>query len=218
MKTVRVFANLTQLSATVSFISWKLLHAVVMGKKPVLLPEHFYHVYNRGNNGEALFLEERNYRYFMRLYVEHVNPVAETLAYCLMGNHFHLLLRVRPQIVLDAVGKRADRGLANLFIAYAMATNKDRGRSGSLFEKPFHRKPLSHPRSVLAVARYIHRNPVHHGFITDLREWPWSSFHAYLDDQPSWLQRATVMEMVGDRAGLAALHKLPDETGIATAF
>lgn len=56
-----------------------------------------YHIYNRGNNGENLFIEERNYRYFLRRYGRHIHPVVETYAYCLLRNHFHLLIRVRTR-------------------------------------------------------------------------------------------------------------------------
>ena len=53
----------------------------------------YYHIYNRGNNRENLFVQPRNYPYFMQLYTKHILPVAETFAYCLMPNHYHLLVR-----------------------------------------------------------------------------------------------------------------------------
>ncbi len=64
-----------------------------MSKETPLLPGYYYHVYNRGNNGEDLLIEARNYHYFFELYSRHVFPIAETYAYFLMKNHFHL---VRP--------------------------------------------------------------------------------------------------------------------------
>ena len=57
----------------------------------------YYHIYNRGNNSENLFVEKRNYKYFMRLYTKHILPVAETFAYCLMPNHFHFSIRTRTE-------------------------------------------------------------------------------------------------------------------------
>jgi len=59
-------------------------------------PDVFYHIYNRGNNRENIFMEERNYTYFLRLYAKHVAPVADTYAYCLLRNHFHVLVRIKP--------------------------------------------------------------------------------------------------------------------------
>jgi REP element-mobilizing transposase RayT len=55
----------------------------------------YYHVYNRGINRERIFFEERNYGYFLQLYAQHVVPIAETYAYCLLPNHFHFLVRIR---------------------------------------------------------------------------------------------------------------------------
>ena len=53
----------------------------------------YYHIYNRGNNRENLFIERRNYPYFLKLYAKHIQPVAETYAYCLLPNHFHFAIR-----------------------------------------------------------------------------------------------------------------------------
>ena len=55
----------------------------------------YYHIYNRGNNRQDIFIEERNYRYFLQLYTKHVVPVVDTFAYCLMRNHFHFLLQIK---------------------------------------------------------------------------------------------------------------------------
>ena len=68
-----------------------------------LEPGTYYHIYNRGVNRENIFREERNYAYFLRLYSKHITPVAETFAYCLLRNHFHLLVRVREYVQTDAV-------------------------------------------------------------------------------------------------------------------
>ncbi len=57
----------------------------------------YYHIYNRGNNRENLFYEERNYRYFLKLYARHVQPVVDTFAYCLLHNHFHSLVYIKTE-------------------------------------------------------------------------------------------------------------------------
>jgi REP element-mobilizing transposase RayT len=54
-----------------------------------------YHIYNRGNNRENIFIEERNYRCFLQLYLKYIEPIAWTFAYCLLRNHFHLLVRIK---------------------------------------------------------------------------------------------------------------------------
>jgi len=62
-----------------------------------LLHDTYYHIYNRGVNREDLFLEERNYDLFLRLYEKHLSLVTNLFAYCLLKNHFHLCLRVKAE-------------------------------------------------------------------------------------------------------------------------
>jgi hypothetical protein len=63
---------------------------------PVPLQDgYFYHIYNRGTNGEPLFREDRNYRHFLKLYATYIAPIAKSYAYCLLNNHFHFLLCIR---------------------------------------------------------------------------------------------------------------------------
>lgn len=57
----------------------------------------FFHIYNRGNNGENIFIQERNYAYFMELWWKHINPIAETWAYCLLRNHFHAAVYIKDE-------------------------------------------------------------------------------------------------------------------------
>ncbi|MEM9776697.1 MAG: transposase, partial [Chloroflexota bacterium] len=66
-----------------------------MSKSKLLIPGYYYHIYNRGNNGENIFIEAKNYSYFLRLYIKHIELVAFTYAYCLLRNHFHFLVRVK---------------------------------------------------------------------------------------------------------------------------
>src|SRR5262245_41858037 len=136
-----------------------------------LLPGHYYHVYNRGNNRENIFREERNYRYFRDLYAAHVEPVAETFAYCLLKNHFHLLIRIKD-VPAPA------QAFSNLFNAYPKSINKAHGRTGSLFQKPFQRLTVTNERYFLQLIFYIHFNPQKHGLVTRFRDWPWTSYHA----------------------------------------
>ena len=66
-----------------------------MPSAPPLEAGTVYHVFNRGTNRENAFLEPRNYRHFLQLYARYVEPVADTYVYCLLRNHFHLLVRVK---------------------------------------------------------------------------------------------------------------------------
>ncbi|WBL22845.1 transposase [Zunongwangia sp. HRR-M8] len=94
----------------------------------------FYHIYNRGNNGENLFIEDRNYPFFLSLVQKHIIPIAEIHAYCLLKNHFHLLIKT-----LNADSIVLSKSFSNLFNAYAKAINKAYNRNGSLFQDRFSR-------------------------------------------------------------------------------
>jgi putative transposase len=174
-----------------------------------LLPGHCYHIFNRGNNQEQLFREERNYRYFLQLYAMHVFPIADTFAYCLLGNHFHFLVRVKDYSdvtsrVLDS--REVSHGFSNLFDAYAKAINKAYDRTGSLFTDRFKRIEVNSDSYFTQLIFYIHFNPQKHGFVADFREWLWSSYHALCSPGETRLQREEVLGFFGGEQGFLEIH------------
>ena len=72
-----------------------------MSKPVPLRYETTYHLYNRGNNGETIFRQDENCRYFLKQYLKHFHPIAETFAYCLLPNHFHFVVRIRAQAEIE---------------------------------------------------------------------------------------------------------------------
>ena len=187
----------------------------------------YYHVYNRGNNRANLFAERRNYPYFLKLYAKHIQPVAETIAYCLLPNHFHFAIRTYTEEEQEAyyrnqIGsfsknepisppppfklRQPSRAFNNMFIAYARAFNKATNRTGVLFETPFGRKIVDNERYLIALITYIHRNPQKHGFVADFRDWPWSSYGAMLSSKPTKVQRDEVLAWYNDRSQFAEAH------------
>jgi putative transposase len=68
-----------------------------MTSPPHILYNTFYHIYNRGINGENIFVQERNYSHFLILYTKYIDPISVTYAYCLLRNHFHLLVRIKSE-------------------------------------------------------------------------------------------------------------------------
>jgi REP element-mobilizing transposase RayT len=67
-----------------------------------LEPEKYYHIYNHANGEDVIFKNDRNYHFFLAKYKCHIMPVAQTLAYCLMPNHFHFLIQIRGEKSLVA--------------------------------------------------------------------------------------------------------------------
>ncbi len=92
------------------------------------IENHYYHIFNRGNNREPIFFNEANYYYFISLIAKYIAMVANIIAYCLLVNHFHLLIKTKPT-TKEAISEQFRR----LFIAYSQAVNKEQKRSGSLF-------------------------------------------------------------------------------------
>lgn len=164
----------------------------------------YYHVYSRGNNRDDIFVERRNYAYFLKLYALHIEPVADTFAYCLMPNHFHVLVRIKEQ--KDPSCPRPSQSFSNLLNAYARAFNNARGRTGALFQRPFGRIEVTSDSYFARLVVYIHRNPKKHGFVDDFREWPYSSYHTLLATQPTRLKREEVLGWFGSSRDLVEAH------------
>lgn len=68
-----------------------------------LIPNQSYHIFNHANGFENIFMEVENYRFFLEKYQQYIKPIAETYAYCLMPNHFHLVIRIRRREVIDEI-------------------------------------------------------------------------------------------------------------------
>jgi REP element-mobilizing transposase RayT len=199
-----------------------------MQRGKALQPDTYYHIYNRGNNRESVFVEERNYRYFLKLYEKYIFPIADTFAYCLMPNHFHFLLRIKSedelmtQREMSDFSKKSDisllptRAFAALFTAYTKAFNKTYQRTGRLFQEHFGRVEVDSDHYFTNLVFYIHWNPQKHGFVKDFREWPWSSYGTLISSQPSHVERGVVHDWFGGVSRLQAFHQgAVDERAVA---
>jgi putative transposase len=79
---------------------------------------NYYHIYNRGINSDILFNENKNYEHFLNLYDTHIEPIAETYAWCLMKNHFHFLVRIKEEAEIQTERKiLPSQSFSNLFNA-----------------------------------------------------------------------------------------------------
>lgn len=155
-----------------------------------LIAGQYYPIYNRGNNKNDIFFETDNYRYFLSLYKKYILPVAKTYAYCLMKNHFHLLVYMREDIENN---KQYSLAFSNFFGTYAKAINKNYHRTGSLFEKPFKRILVTSDKYFIHLVSYIHRNPQKHNFVTDFHCYPYSSYKAIYQQRQSYVETQEVL-------------------------
>ncbi len=184
-----------------------------MNIQPVTEGQYF-HIYNRGVNGEDLFKEERNYYYFLQQYKVYCADVLETLSYCLLKNHFHLLVYVKENVDVQRkdgngmIKLNASKQLGHLFNSYAQSINKAHQRTGPLFESPFERKLVDDETYIQAMIYYCHRNPQHHDFVKDFREWEFSSYHSILRNDNSLVAASKVADRFGSIEKFKKAHSI----------
>lgn len=168
----------------------------------------YYHIYNRGINSDLLFKEKDNYTYFMSLYDIHINPIAETYAWCLMNNHFHFLVKIKDvDEIITNIKKHPSQSFSNLFNAYTKAYNKKYNRHGPLFERPFRRKVVENDTYLQNLIVYLHNNPVNHGICNHPSEYPWSSYASCISNKPTKLKRSEVIKRFDDIENFIFVHE-----------
>lgn len=197
-----------------------------------LEPGGIYHVYNQGNNGERIFMDDENKRYFKSKLEDYMSPFLTIICMCLMDNHFHLLVQVKPweemqksldnfrgltkfvmRIMMQAMQSRTiaayvvSEMFRRFFMAYAKAYNKRYNRTGSLFRKNFRRIEITSRKYLRNIIVYIHRNPQKHGYKIDFRNYPWSTYNKFFEDE--LLNRclgSDLLSIFGDKFNYVNMH------------
>lgn len=181
-----------------------------MEKYDTLEPDNFYHIFNRGNNKEDLFIENENYLHFLRLIKTHLTPVVSIFSYSLMKNHFHLVLKINSNEELEKTNINLDKihqPFSNLFNAYTKAINKRYDREGSLFKVRFKRERINTEEYLKNVIIYTHFNPVKHKFQDDYSSYQYLSYQSLISDKPTLLVRNEVFELFGNKDNFIHQHK-----------
>jgi len=135
---------------------------------------HYYHIYNRGNNRQDIFFEEKNYDYLVKLLEKNKEKYNLTIvAYCLMPNHYHLLIRQDGD-------SQISQFIRSTFQSYVQAINRAYDRSGRLFEKQGDGKEVDDEGYLMHVCRYIHLNPLEAGIVKRLEDWRYSNYPEFI--------------------------------------
>ena len=159
-----------------------------------------YHVYARGNRREAIFEDDADHEKYLGLLGRAVKRTRwRAMAYCLMRNHFHLLLETREP--------NLGAGMHWLQGCYAQAFNRRHQRVGHVFQERFQAKRICDDAQLWTVVRYIARNPVEAGLCEEPDAWRWSSF-ADPAIKPAWLDTPRLRAYLIAAGGAASLREL----------
>ena len=145
-------------------------------------PHAIYHVTSRGDRREPIYRRDDDRRMHLDVIAQTMSRFdAQLLAFCLMGNHFHLVLHTRQP--------NLSRLMRHLNGVYTQSFNRHHGLSGHLFQGRFKAILVDRDSYLMALCRYVERNPVAVGLVAAPTDWAWSSFraHAGLEPTPAWL-------------------------------
>lgn len=164
--------------------------------------KHFYHIYNRSIGNEMMFNDIAFANDFLERWEKLITPYTNTLAFCIMSNHFHFIVQIKPFddkikaiIALENTSAANDfldgnsspndflvTQFSRLFNGFSTFYNNKKNRSGGLFQKKFKRIRLNSVEKVLEKICYVHHNPIHHGAASYYDAWNSSSFMSYFND------------------------------------
>jgi len=154
----------------------------------------WYHVMNRGRRSDRIFVGPDDYRLFIDLLKEAIELWnIQISAYCLMSNHYHLLIHT-PQGNLS-------RCMRHINAVYTQRFNRAHGFDGQLFRGRFKAIVVHGDEYLLQLVRYIHRNPLRAGIVDRLGEYQWSSHNGYLspDGKWDWLYKDFILSILSAR-------------------
>jgi putative transposase len=177
-----------------------------------LLEGKYFHIYNRGVNGEDIFKEQRNYYYFLQQYNLYCSDVLETFAYALLKNHFHLLVYIKENVLVPkyngqgTIRLNASKQLSHFFNSYAQAVNKACNRTGPLFESPVERKLIDDNNYLTSMIYYCHFNAQMHEFVKDFRDWEFSSYYSILENNNNFVASEKVLNWFGGAEAFEKAH------------
>jgi putative transposase len=190
----------------------------------LLVPEQFYHLYNRAVGSEKLFLNEENYRFFLSKINTYIPAIATIYAYCLLPNHFHFFVKIKTQQgIIDLYERKKNKPMqlndavvmsefimeqfSNCFNSYTKSFNKVYDRKGKLFMDHLRRKLIDDTSYYAKIINYIHTNPIKHKMVQQISDWKYSSYNAYINNQPTQLPRNEVLDWFGGVQQFIQFHK-----------
>lgn len=199
-------------------------------------PNHIYHVYNRGNNKIPIFFSPKNYLYFLAKVRNEWLAFCDVFSYCLMPNHFHFMVQANEDgcwaIRLNAKSthlQNRSKAIGKSLSSYTQAINIQNNTTGNLFQKKTRAKCLTDP-AMLASAYtaadyltncfiYIHNNPIAANLVSDLKDWPYSSWLDYYgmrNESLCNMKKAKQYLGISDKDFQTTMFQIPDSDIISS--
>lgn len=208
----------------------------IMPIRPELIekfePEKYYHIVCKAITGKRLFHSEDNKYFFLKRYKLFVAPFVRTLAYHLLDNHVHLIIKtfsvetIVTQIQAlpaDMVTKTQQRFLQSsqreivyhelieqqfnrLFISYVRSLNIQLKTRGHLFDRPFKRVAIKSEAHLLQAIIYVHANEVKHGLRKNFTQSTHSSYTIILKNDNDWVDYKHVLDVFGSLGEFQQMH------------
>lgn len=159
-------------------------------------PLNIYHVVSVGAGKLTIFSNENDYATFIGKIKDGCLEPSEVIAWCLMSNHFHLLIEGDIEEISEK--------MRNLLCSYARIFNNKHGRTGSLFQGRFYSEPIKDERQLLNAVRYIHQNPEKAG-LAKFDCYQWSSYNEFTEGKVGGTQ-ARVLDAIGGKQRFGQFH------------
>jgi len=173
-----------------------------MPRRPRIEIAGYYHIINRGVEQRVVFKEASDYEYFEELMCFYMKSYGITLHnYCLMGNHYHLLLETKTE--------NLSKFMRQLNMNYAIYFNKKYKRTGHLWQGRFKSWYVTDEAYLYTLMLYIEQNPLKAKMVKHIEEYPYSSYHYFLADEiPECLQQSWIVQNHGeDKEAIEAMLK-----------
>lgn len=168
------------------------------GRQPrIHTPNTIHHVMVRGNNRQRIFYGEDFFFHFLKIINESVAKLDyKILAYCLMTNHVHLIIRVNNSPLSDV--------MQNINFRYARWANKKQNRIGHLFQGRYRSIEVKDEMYLINLCRYVHLNPVSAKMVTHTSDYRWSSHINYITrHHPEWMDCNFIIEAIQNKTSLS---------------
>jgi REP element-mobilizing transposase RayT len=196
-------------------------------RNEIIEPDSYYHIYNRGINSCPIFQNEENQRFFLNKFYHYLHEVCDVYAFCLMQNHFHFLIKIKPNEELLKFAKKniksaleKETGLhsiSNIFSkqmgkfisCFSQSYNKINNRHGALLESPFKRIKIDTEEYLKNLIIYIHLNPTDSKL--NYQTFKFSSYAAILSTKKSNVKRDDVIALFENKENFIYCHSYPSK-------